>query len=73
VPDSRVVSHTSAGRNSPAGDGSVRVITLKGSAAKAALLTSIISSKESRVFKFGGASRSEMRYIECQCIGSVPH
>jgi hypothetical protein len=35
------VSHTAAGRKSPAGDGSVSVITMKGSAAETALPSSI--------------------------------
>jgi hypothetical protein len=41
-------SQAAAGRSSAAGDGSVRVITWKGSAARAAPLPHITSSKESR-------------------------
>ena len=57
VPVTAVDSQAVAGRNSAAGDGSVRSSTLKGSAAKAALLNSITSSKESRMFKIGEGFR----------------
>ena len=50
-PDSAPRSHAAAGRKSAAGDGSTRGNTSKGSAAEAAPLSIITSSRESREFK----------------------
>lgn len=67
-----VASLAVAGRNSAVGDGSVRVSTMKGSAAETTLLNDMTSSREGRMFKIRESAKDEVRYIELQCIDSVP-